>query len=119
MTSNNRAGPTRLFLCLGIFNVLIAFLLPFLAASAVGLSYTVIMSRYRELDINGVIDHQKLERIWGSKAASDWGAAVTKLIREPLNGFNNYSYAIAALFMVNGAFWLSLWTQKRREFQPK
>ncbi len=103
------------WLCIiAIFNLIFAVGLVLVGSVGVQLSYATILSKYRVLDVRGVIDHSKLEDTWGESAARDWFVAVDCLIGDSLRGLMMAHYWIAAVFCINA---ICIWVIRSKHKQ--
>ncbi len=94
----------------------VAAALNLLAAVAVSLGHSAlaaadaltVMSTYRELDVNGVIDHARLSAYDGGRLASDpW--AVPDYLNQNRRSVFPLAFATSAGFVANAAVFLLLW----------
>ncbi len=97
---------SRLLLWMGIANLTLALLVPLVSSARVSIGYLVATSVYRELDLNGSINHSKLSETWGTEYVDNWRKVVDRLVGESFADLYDASEYLAAILMMNSAILL-------------
>ena len=101
---------TRLFLWMGVLNLLGAVGIPLLTSALIGICRMTSMSAFSDLVHTGVIviDEQKSKSYRNEPLSGDWGD-VSLYITTPFLGLTRWGYTAAGILLVNALTFLSLW----------
>lgn len=99
----------RHILIAAICSFLIAIATPLTFSLLVGFSRTVMLSKYREIDINA-IDHERIKQMQDGRFASDWGL-VAEWLSKGEEDWQTAGWIIGVLWAANGIFLIFLWSQ--------
>lgn len=103
-----------LLLWMAIANLVLAVAIPLATSAFISLSYAVILGRYRELDVKGVIAHDRLVDVWGPEYLGNWGRVVDRLVWEHFEALYQTSVWVGAILAVNGMILIFAWWKIRR-----
>lgn len=104
----------RMLLIIGLINLAGGIAIAMVSSFAAGLSSTVIMSRYREMESRGVIQHDRLADVLGPEYVHNWALVVDWLIGESLTGLYRAGLGVAFVVGLNGLGLIFLWVHYRR-----
>jgi hypothetical protein len=95
--------------CQFVMNLLLALLIWLGGSFYVAVGYTVMFSKYRELDAAHAVDYELLKSECSLDAEEDWGVVVEYLVDEFVQGVAQWRNVIAILFALNGLIAFVLW----------
>ena len=93
-----------------IFNFAIAIVVPILFISYLGYATSISMSKYRDLEANGVIvtNSEKAKGYKNATLSGDWGDVSLYLTRG-FRELDSLAYMVAVIFTVNSILLALLW----------
>ena len=99
----------NILLAVALVNLLAVPTIPVLFSLICGEGKLVILSTYREMDLNGVIDHTRLMRFRGGEFASEWNK-IPDYFGEGFDVVTEFAWGISALCMMSStAIFAVLW----------
>lgn len=102
-----------LLLVFAILNLVAAVTVVVLSSVTVGIHKAVVLSKYRELDLNGIIDKKALVQYDGGRfAGGDWGM-VPHWLNEGEDGWVALAKVIAAFCAANGLVFGTFWIRTK------
>jgi hypothetical protein len=106
-----------LIISAAICSFLLAVATPLVFSGLVALSRTVVLSKYREIDLNA-IDHERIKHVQDGRFSDDWGA-VPEWLTEGYRNWYTLGWAIGILWGVNGIFLIFLCSQCSPKGHPE
>ena len=103
----------RLTMLLITIDVAIALLSPLVAAIMVSVSRTVILSRYRDFDRGGVINHDALQKFEDGSFSHSWTEVPTELTKG-LPDFIILGWVESVILTINSITFLMVYCGRRR-----
>jgi len=100
-----------------ILNITVAPVIIFVAGIGVGIRKTVIFSKYRELEVHGLVNEKAMGEYSGGRFAGD-GGAVPLWLSEGEEDWVKLAYAMAAVCGTNSIVFLTIWTKSREALKP-
>ncbi len=100
-------------LALSILNVVAAIAVVMVSEFVVSIGYVNSMSRYREFDLDGAIDYEKIRQLRGDEVGEDWGAVVEYLIGDSMRGLLDMDRVFAGGFALNSFVLFAMWYLSR------
>jgi len=82
-----------------ICSFLVAIATPIIFHMGVGLGNGVAMSKYREFDLNGVINHERLKQFQDGRFSGDW-TTVPEYLMEGENGWLGLGWWITCFWAI-------------------
>ncbi len=105
----------RLLFWLAVANLGLAVLVNGLASFYTGLVHTMAISKYHQLEVDGVIDHGKLSQARDLRPPHDQWEVVDWLVGRSLTSLYQSSYWISGAFVANAVVLICAWLGMRSD----
>lgn len=112
MTTQTNGVLRRYLLIVALFQLLLSLVIPPMFSVATSVIRVSALSKYRELDVEGVIDHEKLAQLQGGRFAGDWAEVPDYLVKEK-SYVLNAAYGISAACLVTSVSLFIVWWRSR------
>lgn len=103
----------KAFFCLFLANLLFVLIVEIVGSLCIAVGYSVVYSKYRELDLANVVDHEKLKSEFSLDADADWGIVVEYLVDDFVVSLLRSRHFIAVLFAINSICAAVMWRSMR------
>jgi hypothetical protein len=107
----------RLLFWLAVGNLTAAVFVNQFASFHTALAYALVTSKYHQLDVDGVINHNKLAETRGLQSPQNQRQIVDWLVGPQLTGLYEASFWVSAAFIVNAAILICAWYLVRRDWR--
>jgi hypothetical protein len=103
----------RFTLSFAALNLVAAALVVFVTGASVGIHKSVMLDKYRELDLHGIINQKALGKYDGGRLAGGW-TKVPDRLGEGEEDFVTLGWLIAAACVANSVVFMVIWNAGRK-----